>query len=99
MPAAEEPDPSFYDRADAHIHLANKHSDGVGIGKVSASLLYAASRFNAFVIGARSTSAADMQAARGEALDYFADQFRRMLEDNVDDYIANFDSYTRGGEA
>jgi len=99
MPAAEQPDPAFFDRADAHIHLANKHAEDVEPGKASASFLYASSRYQAFVIAMGSESASDMKAQRGEAIDYFVEQFRRMLEDNVDDFIDNFDSNTRGDDA
>lgn len=34
-------DPSFCDRAESHIRLANDQLDGISRGKVSASLMYA----------------------------------------------------------
>ncbi|MFT4514000.1 MAG: hypothetical protein ACI89X_003678 [Planctomycetota bacterium] len=98
MPDVEEPDSAFYDRADAHIHLANEHGDDVGPGKASASFLFAASRYNAFAISSRSASGAEMQASRGETVGHFVDQYRRMLENNVDDYIADFNRNLDGNE-
>src|SRR3546814_20541651 len=42
-------DEHFYERADAHIHLANDHTTDIGRGKVRASFLYGAARFNLYV--------------------------------------------------
>ncbi|MCW5957610.1 MAG: DUF3144 domain-containing protein [Pyrinomonadaceae bacterium] len=43
-------DPTFFDCADAHIHLSNSQMTGeIGPGKVSASMMYATARFNAYV--------------------------------------------------
>ena len=40
-------DQAFYDRADAHIDLANQQIDTLAdVGKVSASMTFAASRFS-----------------------------------------------------
>lgn len=97
--AAEEPGPTSYDRADAHIYLANEHGDEVGPGKASASFLFAVSRYNAFVVAAHSASAEGMQGDRAAAVDYFVEQYRSMLEDNVDDFIGYFDRNLRGGQA
>ena len=88
-----EVDAGFWDRADAHIHLANQHCHSADAGKVSASLLYAASRFNAFIVASNSASAESMAKSRAEALDYFTKQFRSMLEENLDDHIKNFEKY------
>jgi hypothetical protein len=87
-------DAGFWSRADAHIHLANEHCDAADPGKVSASLMYAASRFNAFIVASNSSSAESMSKSRAEALDYFTRQFRSMLEENLDDHIKNFATYS-----
>ena len=91
------PDERFYERADAIIHLANGQSDHTGRGKVSASLLYAAARFNAYVSACGFASAEEMRAAKQETLAYFAREYRVMLEENLDDYIEHFDRYMGGG--
>jgi hypothetical protein len=90
-------DDGFWDRADAHINLANSQCSSVVAGKASASLLYAASRFSAFVVASNSSNAADLRERREEALEYFTAEFRKMLEDNLDDYIEHFEKYV-GGE-
>jgi hypothetical protein len=89
-------DDKFWERADSFIELANQHCGDIGRGKVSASLLYAAARFNAFVAASQSESGRDLRASKKEALDYFSDQFRKMLSENIDDYSANFRKYVKG---
>ena len=94
----EEPgelDPTFFERADAVIDLANGQLAEVTIGTVSASTLYAAARFNAWVSAAGWSSAEEMAAAKDETIAYFVEQYRAMLTENLDDYIANFDRYMR----
>jgi hypothetical protein len=94
VPSKGQVDAGFWDRADAFIHLANRQCAEAPAGKVSASLLYAASRFNAFVVASGMASSAALDAAKAETIDYFTREFRKMLEDNLDDYIQNFDKYT-----
>lgn len=89
-------DDTFYDRADSHILLANDQITGdIGRGKVSASFLYAAARFNAWVSACGFADSGQMSAAREETIEYFVTEYRKMLEENLDDYIANFDAYMR----
>ncbi len=95
MGGRRDVDDGFWARADAYIDLANSQCDTMGTGKVSASLLYAASRFNAFVVTSNTSSAADLRNRKEEALDYFTAEFRKMLEENLDDHIANFEKYVR----
>jgi len=37
----------------------------------------------------------EMKAKRDEAIQYFVEQYRNMLEDNFDDYIEHFENYMR----
>lgn len=95
----QEVDDEFYERADAHIHLSNNQiSEKVGIGKVSASNMYATARFNAWVSACGWHSGQEMAEAKQETLEYFVAEYRKMLEENLDDYIANFESYMRPSE-
>jgi hypothetical protein len=90
---AERTDPEFFERADAHITLSNTQVESVGRGKVSASMLYSAARFNAWVSACGFENAAQMREGRAETLKYFVEQYERMLGENLDDYIKNFDRY------
>lgn len=90
-------DKPFHDRADAVIALANAQLAEASAGQVSASCLFAAARFNAWTSARRCGSGPAMAAAKAETLDYFLDQYRTMLESNLDWYIANFPERADGG--
>ncbi len=92
---AQDPDDKFYDRADAHIHLSNDQLKDVSRGKASASMMYATARFNAWVSACGFADGDQMKAARDETVEYFLTEFQKMLEENLDDYIGNFESYMR----
>ena len=89
----EEIDPKFYDRADAHIHLSNDQLSETTLGKVSASMMYATARFNSWVSACGFDSGIQMSEKRDETIEYFVTQYRLMLEENIDDYIQQFESY------
>ena len=87
-------DDEFYDRADEHIHLSNRQiSDKVTRGKVSASFLYSAARFNAWLSATGFKNSEEMAAAKEETIEYFRGEYEEMLIENLNDYIENFDSY------
>ena len=94
-------DELFFKRADAHIDLANEQLKDASRGKVSASMMYATARFNAWVTACEADSDDDLRSGKGESIEYFVAQYRSMLEENLDDYIGNFDRYMRpeGGDA
>ena len=48
-------------------------------GEVSASLMYATARFNAWVTACGFHGAEEMQATRQQTIDYFVEQYRAML--------------------
>lgn len=90
----QDVDDKFYDRADAHIDLANSQiTEQIGRGKVSASLMYAVARFNAWVSACGWSNGKEMAAAKKETVDYYVEQYREMLEENLEDYIDNFERY------
>jgi hypothetical protein len=88
-------DDAFYDRADSFIRLANEHSEKTPLGKTSASFMFGLSRFNAWVVASSCDSRKAMAKEREHALGYFVAEFRKMLEQNLDDYLENFDDYMR----
>ncbi|ODS63569.1 MAG: hypothetical protein ABS41_05200 [Arenimonas sp. SCN 70-307] len=92
-------DDHFYDRADEVIRLANRQLAGSTRGKVSASCMYATARFNAWVSATGFTSSEEMGAAKQETIEYFVEQYRSMLDENLTDYISNFDGYMRADKA
>lgn len=89
-------DDEFYTRADAHIHLSNRQiTSEVTRGKVSASMLYATARFNAWISACGWQGKDEMAAAKTDTLEYFVQEYRKMLEENLDEYINNFDIYMK----
>lgn len=95
----QELDNEFYDRADAHIDLSNSQiSEETGPGKVSASFMYSVARFNAWVSACGWHSGREMADAKQETIEYFVNEYRKMLEENMDDYISNFEQYMQSRE-
>ena len=91
----QERDETFYKRADAHIALANDHINTQQAKPVDANdaLLYAASRFNAWIVAASFTDAETFKNDRENAIAYFTDAYKKMLEEHFDDYATNYDAY------
>lgn len=88
-------DESFFERADEHINLSNLQLKSVSKGKVSASMMYSVSRFNSWLSASGFNNADEMKKAKKETLDYFVNEYRNMLEENLEDYINNFDQYMK----
>jgi len=87
-------DEKFYERADAHIALANGHINAkIHPGWASNSLMFAATRFNAWVSAAGFANGEDLSKEREEILKFFTDQYKLMLEENLDNYIENYDMF------
>lgn len=89
-------DNEFYQLADAHIDLSNAQiSEQVGKGKVSASFMYSVARFNAWISACGWGSSKELAEAKEDAIEYFIGEYRKMLEESLDDYIENFDKYMK----
>ena len=90
-------DKEFFERADAYITLANEQATTVSRGKVSASMMFATARFNAWVSASGTESGEELASVKDEALDYFLSEYRKMLEENLDEYVEHFDKYMNPG--
>ena len=86
-------DDNFYDRADEHINLSNEQLKTTDQGKVSASMMFSVARFNAWISAIGYQSQDQMRQAKQEMLDYFVTEYKKMLDENLDDYIDNFNEY------
>ncbi|MFZ3176258.1 MAG: DUF3144 domain-containing protein [Thiobacillus sp.] len=87
-------DKQFWELADSFIQLANTHLNEVKPSKISASALFAASRFNAFVITASASSKEQLIAEKEAAIAYFLEQYETMLRENLDEHVARYDQHT-----
>ena len=84
----------FFGRADEHILLSNKQiEEGADSHIVNASFMYSVSRFNVWLSATGFVSSEEMAAKRDESIEFFVEQYRKMLVENIDDYIGNFDKY------
>ncbi len=96
--AQQERDEKFYERADAHIALANEQIDKEKTHPtlVNDSLIYATARFNAWIVSASFASADEIKNDKENAIEYFTNAYKTVLEEHLDDYIANYDLYMNG---
>ncbi len=85
-------DKEFYELADAHIALCNTHMGKVKPAKVSASMLFAAARFNAFVIYASSENKAQFLLEKEAAIGYFMQEYEKYLRENVDEHLSRYET-------
>lgn len=90
-----EIDDNFFDRADEHINLSNKQLANTGRGKVSASMMYSVARFNSWISACGFNSQKEMKEAKEETIKYFVTEYEKMLKENLEDYIENFDKYMK----
>lgn len=84
----------FVKRADEHISLANEQlnqDDTLKHGEISASFLFGAARFNAWVAACEFESAADMKDAKAEISEYFVKEYKQMLEQHIDSHVEAYD--------
>ena len=89
----KDADKAFYDRANAHINLSNEQLEQDVHGKVSASMMYSTARFCTSLTASGYNTSVEMATHRKENVDYFVREFRLALEENMDEYIKNFDQY------
>jgi hypothetical protein len=87
------PDKEFWDRINGIINQANAQCDSAATDAVGVSTMYAAARFNAFIAASSTGSSENLKAEKQRALDHFTDQFRKMMDENLEDFIANFGNY------
>lgn len=82
----------YIKRADAHILLANEQmNEEVTAGEVSSSFMYGLTRFNAWVAARSYKSAEDLEAEKEKAIDYFVTEYKKMLEQHINEHIKKFD--------
>ncbi len=92
-------DANFYKRADTHITLANKHiNETTSPADATNSLMFASSRFNAWITAMGFKNAEDMKKEKTEVVNFFANQYKHMLEENFDNYVENFEQFITGAK-
>jgi hypothetical protein len=71
---------AFMDCADRFLAVANGLTGEVPLGQISASMMFATARFNAFVAQAKGLEPGEVDE---ETVAYFRDQYEKMLRENL----------------
>ena len=88
----------FWDLVDAFIENANGACDDLDPGIVSAALLNAAARFNAFVVASSSLDRKEYIDEIESAQKYLTGRYAELVRNNLDDYRDNYKVYIRPDE-
>lgn len=85
---------AIYDLADSLLERVNQATDDqLDPGDAHQALMFAAARYGAFIVAASSESKEDFQQDKLDARNFYMDQFRQMLNQNMDDYLDNYSDY------
>lgn len=94
----EEIDVVYRQMIDSFIDRANELADQNGPENTGMALLFAASRFNAFVVSQHAQTEEAFEADLPRAREFFRGQYEKMLEENLEDYrkiYGKYSSFTR----
>jgi hypothetical protein len=75
--------PEFLKLVDEFIHLANRLAEQGGGGEVSAAILFAAGRYNAFNF----VSLGGTDSDQGPAVDFYVSEYRKALVSNLEGVV------------
>jgi len=89
----EDRDQEFWDMTDEFINIANTQCDKHNNGKVSTSILFSAARFNAFMFASTTKDVDELVKDKEMAIEYFTSQYKKVLEENLNDYEKNYKDY------
>lgn len=82
----EEIDREFRQVVDRFVRLANEQIESVKKEHVSMAMLYAAARFNSFIVASHAPDVEKFRADKNKAFEFFCSEYHRMLTENLDDY-------------
>lgn len=91
-------DKIFWDLVDRFIEQANDACDDLDPGAVSAALLNAAARFNAFVVASSSLDRKEYIEEMDSSLNYLTGRYRELLREHLEDYREHYKVYVRADE-
>ncbi|MDO3381422.1 DUF3144 domain-containing protein [Gilvimarinus algae] len=89
----------YWDLVDEFIERANSRCETADPGMVSAALLQAAARFNAFVVASSSVDRSEFTEEIEPSLRYLTNQYRDFLKEHLEDYRENYKVYMRTEES
>ena len=89
----DEVDVLYRQMIDSFIDRANELAEQNSPENVGMALLFAASRFNAFVVSQHAENIDDYEKDIEKAQDFFSSQYREMLNENLEDYKSVYLKY------
>jgi hypothetical protein len=89
----DEIDTLYREMIDSFIDRANELADQNSPENVGLALLFAASRFNAFVVSQHAENIDDYEKDLVKAQEFFRTQYREMLDQNLEDYKKVYTKY------
>ena len=89
----EELDEIYRRTIDSFIDRANEFAETNSKENVGLALLYAAARFNAFVVSQHANTLDDFERDLPRAREFFQQQYAQMLDENLDDYKKLYSRY------
>jgi len=89
----DEVDVIYRQMIDSFIDRANELADQNSPENVGMALLFAASRFNAFVVSQHAENREDYEKDLEKARQFFLSQYQEMLGENLEDYKKVYDKY------
>ena len=89
----EEVDALYRKMIDSFIDRANELAEQNSPENVGMALLFAASRFNAFVVSQHAENIDDYEKDVQKARDFFMSQYQEMLNENLEDYKKVYAKY------
>ena len=75
--------PEFLKLVDEFIHLANRLSENCKDGEVSAAILFAAGRYNAFNFVSQGGTAQDQE----RAVEFYVSEYRKAIVSNLEGVV------------
>ncbi len=89
----DEVDVIYRQMIDSFIDRTNELADQNSLENVGMALLFAASRFNAFVVSQHAENLEGYEKDMKKAQQFFVNQYREMLTENLEDYKKVYQKY------
>jgi hypothetical protein len=88
-------DVAYRRMVDLFIDRANELAEDDSPENVGMALLFAASRFNAYVISQHAQTLEDYERDLPRAREFFLAQYKQMLDENLEDYKQVYSKYAQ----
>ena len=79
-PLSPEEQREFFDMADQFLAVANRLTEDAPVSRISAAMMYATARFNAFLAQTQGLPPGEVD---DDTVRYFRDEYEKMLRENL----------------